>query len=177
MALPIILAAISAAISLGKTIYGGVKSAQARKQQEQLLARREAENKAWYNANALGDYTKRQDVQNLMRQLRQQLKDQNRTQANMSVVTGATPEQQVAQKEASNRILADAYGNIAARGQQYKDRVTDRYLAMKQGYDQVGMGMLEGKAVSYENLMNGGNNSFSGSMGSLMGALGSSNSK
>jgi hypothetical protein len=171
---PVVIAAlISAAAAIGSSIYGGVKGGNARRRQDELLNKQEAENKAWYNSNALGDYMKRQDVQNLMRQLRQQLREQNQTQANMSVVTGATPEQQAAQKELSNRAIADAYSNIAAQGQLYKDRVTDRYMAMKQGYANSRMGMLEGQAGSYENLMNSGQNSFPGSAEALLNAFSS----
>jgi hypothetical protein len=83
-------------------------------------------------------------------------------------VTGATPEQQAAQKELSNKAIANVYSNLGAQGQMYKDRVTDRYLAMKQGYANSRMGMLGAGAESSENLMNNGLNSLSTSMGSLL---------
>jgi hypothetical protein len=168
MAPAVIAALISAATALSGTAYGGIKSGKARREQEGLLKKQESENKAWYNSNALGDYTQRKDVQDLLRQLRQQLTEQNRTQANTSVVTGATPEQQAAQKELSNKAIANVYSNLGAQGQMYKDRVTDRYLAMKQGYADNRMGMLGAGAGSYENLMNNGLNSLSTSMGTLL---------
>jgi hypothetical protein len=122
-------AAIGGLIGLGASLFGGNKASKARKNMENYLNGQETENKAWYNANALSDYTQRQDAQYLMKQLRDNLSRQNRIAANTAVVTGATPEQQAIAKEQSNKVISDTYSNIGAIGQQWKDRVTDRYQA------------------------------------------------
>ena len=138
------------------------------------LNEQDAENKAWYNANALSDYTQRADAQSLMGQLRNTLTKQNKVAANTAVVTGATPEQQAIQKEQSNKVISDTISNLGAMGQQYKDRVTDRYLAQKTNLANQRMNMMEGQAGSYENLMGSGLNMLSGSIGGLVGGLKSS---
>ncbi len=171
---PITIASIGSGVIGGiSSLFGGNKASKERKRMERYLNQQDADNKAWYNANALGDYTQRADVQNLMRNLRENLSKQNKTAANMAVVTGATPEQQAVQKELSNKVIADTYSNIGAMGQQYKDRVTDQYLNRKNVLAQQRMGMMEQNAQSYENLMGNGLNMLGGSLGGLLGGMGS----
>lgn len=167
-------AAIGAGVGLIGSIFGGSKAAKQRQKMNRYLNEQDAENKAWYNANALSDYTQRADAQSLMGQLRNTLTKQNKVAANTAVVTGATPEQQAVQKEQSNKVISDTFSNLGAMGQQYKDRVTDRYLAQKTNLANQRMNMMEGQAGSYENLMGNGLNMLSGSIGGLVGGLKSS---
>ena len=53
-------------------------------------------------------------------------------------------------------------------GQQWKDRVTDRYFARKQHIASQRMNMMEGKAQSGENLQGNGLNMLGNSAGSLL---------
>jgi len=165
-------AAIGAGIGLAGSIFGGSKAAKQRRKMNRYLNEQDAENKAWYNANALSDYTQRSDTQNLMKQLRDNLTKQNKTAANMAVVTGATPEQQAVAKEQSNKVISDTFSNIGAMGQQWKDRVTDKYQSRRENIANQRMGLMQQKAQSYENLMNTGLNMMGGSIGGLMGGLG-----
>jgi len=143
-------------IGINASIYGAVNAGKKRKQMEQYLNQQDAENKAWYNENALSDYTQRADTQNLMRQLRNTLDRQNQIASNTAVITGATPEQQAVQKEQSNKVVADTYSNIGAMGQKYKDSITNRYLAIRSNIANQRMGMWGDQANNYENLMNTG---------------------
>ena len=145
-----------AAIGFGSSLYGGIKAGQERKRMEQYLNRQDADNTSWYKQNAYSDYTQRSDTQNLIRNLRENLDRRNRIASNMAVVTGATPEQQAVQKEQGNKIIANVYSNIGAQGQQYRDMITNRYLAMKQNFAKQRMGMMEGSARNYEKLLNNG---------------------
>ena len=166
---PIIAAAlISGVAGLASSLFGGSKEGKERRKMAQYLQQREADNKSWYNANALADYTNRSDVQNLIRVLRENLSKQNKATANSAVVTGATPEAQAVAKEQSNKVIADTYANIGAIGQQYKDRITDRYLAQKNYFDKMQFGMSEASATSYGNLMNNGLNIMAGSLGDII---------
>jgi hypothetical protein len=158
---PLIAAGISAGAGLVGTLWGGIKAGNERKRMNSYLDRQDTENRSWYNANALSDYTQRQDSQNLLKQLRDQLSKQNSAQANTAAITGATPEQQAVQKELSNKVISDVYSNLGAQGQAYKDRITDRYLQVKNNIANQRMGVMEGNAQSYENVMNGGINMIS----------------
>lgn len=147
---------MSILLGLGVAGYGAYKAGQERKNMNKLLDRQEADNQAWYNANAMADYTQRADSQNLLRNLRNNLEKNNARQANMAVVTGATPEAQAAAKAQSNQIIADTYANLGAIGQQYKDSITNQYNARKDALYGQRMNILEGKAQSYENLKQNG---------------------
>ncbi|MDR0824947.1 MAG: hypothetical protein LBN74_07610 [Prevotella sp.] len=154
-------------IGLGASLFGGIKAGKERRKMDKFLNKQNTENTAWYNANALSDYTQRADAQNLMGQLRNTLTKQNKIAANTAVVTGATPEQQAVQKEQSNKVVSDTFSNIGALGQQWKDRVTDKYLARKDNIAQQRMGMMGQNAQSYENLMGNGLNMLTGSLSGL----------
>lgn len=160
-------AAIGAGVGLAGSIFGGRKAAKQRRKMERYLNQQDTDNKAWYNANALSDYTQRSDTQNLMRQLRDTMGKQNKIAANTAVITGATPEQQAVQQEQSNKVISDTFANIGSMGQQWKDGITDRYLNRKDSIAQQRMGVMNQKAQSYENLMNTGLNMMSGAIGSL----------
>lgn len=158
---------IGAGAGLVGSIFGGNKAAKQRKAMDRYLNQQDADNTAWYNANALSDYTQRSDTQNLMKQLRDNLTKNNKRAENMAVVTGATPEQQAIAKEQSNKVISDTFSNIGAMGQQWKDRVSNRYLSRRQNIADQRMGIMNQKAQSYENLMNTGLNMIGGSVGSL----------
>ncbi|MDR0713712.1 MAG: hypothetical protein LBF89_05580 [Bacteroidales bacterium] len=135
-------------------LYGAYKAKKEKKKIEDLLNQQKADNQAWYNANALGDYTQRADAQNLLRNLRENLDRQNKITANTAVVTGATPEQQAVQKEQANKVIADTYANLGAMGQQYKDKVTDQYLNRKYAIENGQMGMMNDSLNNYSTLFN-----------------------
>ncbi len=164
-------AAIGAGVGLVGSIFGGNKASKERRKMNQYLNQQDADNKAFYNANALSDYTQRADTQNLMKQLRNNLSKSNKRAENMAVVTGATPEQQAVAKEQSNKIISDTYSNIGAMGQQWKDQITNRYLGRKDNIANQRMGMMGQKAQSYENLMNTGLNLLGGSAGNIVGNI------
>jgi hypothetical protein len=164
-------ALVGGIVGLGAGLFGGVSAAKKRKAMEQRLYGDNAQNDAWYRQNALTDSTQRTDVQALMRNLRDNLKQRSQTTAGMAAVTGATPEQQAAQMESDNKALADAWANVGAYGQQYKDRVTDVWLNRKDRLGNQITGMLGSQATGYENLMNGGLSMAGGALESYLNTL------
>jgi len=158
---------ISGGLGLIGGIFGGIQAAKKRKQQEQLLNQEQSENTAWYNANALSDYTQRADAQNLIKNMRENLARRDMENANMSVVSGSTPEQQAAAKEQTNQIVSNVYGNLGAMGQQWKDQITNQYLGRKYSLGNQRFGLLNDQAQSYENLMNNGLGTMTSSIKSL----------
>ncbi len=156
------------AAGLVSSLYGGYKAGQERKKQERYLGNLEADNKAFYNQHALGDYTQRSDVQNVLRQMRNQLDRQTKRAANTQSITGGTIEQTAVQKELANKALADATANIGAISAQFKDRVTDRYLNRKNQYGMMRMDLAGQKASGWENFMQTGLNTGAGALSSLL---------
>lgn len=161
-----------AATGLASSLYGGWKAGQERKKMDKKIGEMERDNQAFYNANALGDYTQRSDAQNAIAMMRKQLDRQTKRANDTAVITGATPEAVALQKQGANEALAGATSNIAAIGQQYKDRVTDRYLNRKDRYGMMRLQQAEGAAQGYEGLMQSGLNAASGALGGIAGGAG-----
>lgn len=162
-----ILAIAGAGAGLATSLYGGYKAGKERKKMDGMIKGWEGENKAFYNSRALGDYTQRADSQNAIRMMRDQLDRQTKRATNTQVITGGTVEQTAVAKDSANKALGDATSNIAAVGQQFKDKVTDQYLQRK---NQLGMMQYQntaGQAASYEGLMQTGLNTAAGALSSL----------
>lgn len=157
-----------AGAGLATSLYGGWKAGKERKKMDNQITQWEAENKAFYNSRALGDYTQRADSQNVLRQMREQLDRQSKRDANTQAITGGTIEQTAVSKDSANKALADTTSNIAAVGQQYKDRVTDQYLDRKNQLGYMRYQNNAGQAQNYSNLMNTGLNTAAGSLSSLI---------
>jgi len=168
----IIAGAGQGSVGIAATLYGAINAGKQRKKMEQYLNQQDTENKSWYNENALSDYTQRGDTQNLIRQLRETLDQRNQIANNTAVVTGATPEQQAVQKEQNNKVISDVYSNIGSMGQQYKDMITNRYLAMRNNIANQRMGMMESKAQNYETMFNNGVNAIADSFKTSAGSGG-----
>ncbi|MDR1455151.1 MAG: hypothetical protein LBJ01_05825 [Tannerella sp.] len=149
-------ALIGGVVGLGAGIFGGARAAKKRRRMEDYLTGQASDNAAWYNRNAFSDYTQRADTQALIKSMRDTLERRNRSAANMSVVTGATPEQQAVQQDATNQAVSGAYAQLGALGQQYKDRVTDQYFGRRDAYAGQLMNLWNNQATGYENLMNNG---------------------
>lgn len=159
-----------AGAGLAQSLYGGWKAGQERKKMDRKIGQLETENQAYYNANALGDYTQRSDAQNALGQMRNQLDRQTKRATNTAVITGATPEATALAKQGANEALAGATSNIAAVGQQFKDRVTDRYMNRKDRYGMMRLQQSEGAAQGYEGLMQSGLNTMAGSLSTVSAA-------
>jgi hypothetical protein len=156
------------AAGLVSSLFGGYMAGKERKKMRSELDALEAENKAIYNAQALGDYTQRADAQNILRQMRNQLDRQTKRAANTQAITGGTIEQTAAMKDSANRALADTMANLGAVGAQFKDRVTDRYLNRKNQLSTQRMNLLDQSARGWEGLMQTGLNTSAGALSSLI---------
>jgi hypothetical protein len=169
---------ILAIAGLAAAAAGGIGSAVSNSKKRKELGRmrsgveaEQAENRAWYNANALSDYTLRADAQNLFKNLRDNLKRNRDVTTATAAVTGATPAAVAAAKERDTKAISDTYSNVAAMGQQWKDNVTNQYLRRKDflsnkmlGLDQQNLQGYDQQSQSWGNLMNSGLNLAGGSV-------------
>ncbi len=172
LAIPLAIAAASLIAGGGTALSAGKKAGKERKKIQSLLGVQNAENDAWYNSNAQGDYLQRADSQALLKNLRDNLKRQNKAAANMAVVNGATPEQQATQKEQSTKAISDAYSNLGAMGQRWKDNITNQYLARKDNLTNMQYKLYDDRAKSYETMMNNGLNMITGGFGAAGSMMG-----
>ena len=157
-----------AGVGVASSLFGGYKAGKERKKMSNQIKSWESENKAFYNSQALGDYTQRADAQNAIRQMREQLDRQTKRATNTQAITGGTVEQTAVAKDSANRALGNTTSNIAAVGQQFKDRVTDQYMGRKQQLQGMHYQNTAGKANSYENLMQSGLNTAAGALSTLV---------
>lgn len=158
---------IGGGLGLVGSVVGGISAGKQRRKMNRYLNKQDTDNNAQYNADYYSDYTQRSDAQNLLSQLRNNLSRYNKRAENMAVVTGATPEQQALAKEQSNKVISDAYSNLGAMGQQWKDQVANRYLQRKNSIANQRMGIMGQKAQSSENLMNTGLNLLTSSLSNM----------
>ena len=142
--------------SIAQTGYGAIKEGQERKRMAGERQKWNAENEALFNADYYSDYTQRADAQNVIRQMRDQMKKQEKVDQNVAAVTGATPEVMNAGKERRNKAMTDAYANIAANAVQYKDRAKGRYLSRKGQLQGLEYDTMNQTAQSANNVMYGG---------------------
>jgi hypothetical protein len=147
---------LGTAVGLGESIYGGIKAGQENKKMQTYLNGQQADNENWYNKNYYSDYTNRANTQALMKNTRDTLKKNNEVAANTAAVTGATPEATAVAKEQSNKTLTDTTSRVAAIGQQWKDGLTDKYMARKNQLGNQEYNNMATNANSYENLMSNG---------------------
>lgn len=146
-------ALVSAGIGAVGSIYGAIKAGQERKKLEAYTNQQASENEAKYNRDYYGDYLQRTDSQAVLKQMRDQLQDQNRQAQSTAAITGATPEAQLAQMEASNDAVGNTMSKISAMGAAFKDSVDNRYMARKDAIMAQRQSMTEVAARSGETLL------------------------
>lgn len=165
---------IPAALNLVSSGVGAINEGKKRRQMNQRLNEMKDENQAFFNQDYYGDYTQRADAQNVIRQMRDALKEQSKRDEGSAVVTGATIESQAANKEARNKAMSNLFGNLGAMGEQFKERAKNRYLARKSALEGMEYDNILQDAQSSGNLLqNGLQGLASTDWASILGGLGS----
>jgi len=172
-----IAALLPAAMSLISSGVGAVQEGQQRKRMTEERGKWNADNEAMFNNDYYGDYTQRADVQNTIKQMREEQKRQGEIDNNTAVVTGATPEAQVAAKDSRNKAMSSVFSNIAAQGSAFKDRTKAHYLQRKTSLQGLEYDEMDKTAGSANNLLYNGVKSLAGTdwagiMGSNSGGSG-----
>lgn len=156
-------AIIGAAAQVGSSIYGAIKSSQANKRAEQLLTNQRDENQKWYETRMAQDYTRRADVQNVLRKQRELFNEQYQKARGASIVAGGTDESLALQQAQANKTMGDTMGDIAAQAENYKEAVEQQYRETDAQLDQKEIALEQQKAQNIANA--------AGQMGSAVGGL------
>ena len=127
---------IGAAAQVGSSIYGTIKSSQASKRAEQLISNQRDENRKWYEEKMAEDYTRRADVQNLLRKQKELFNDQYKSARATNVVAGGTDESLALQKAAANEAVGETMADVAAQATDYKESVEQQYRAKDDAFNQ-----------------------------------------
>lgn len=157
MANPLLLAsALPAVMGLAETGIGAYKEGKTRKEMAKKQAAWNAENEAWYNNDYYGDYTKRLDVQNVLKQMRDEMDRQSKLDQSRQAVLGTTNEANLAAMDSRNNAISDTMGNIAASGQQFKDNAQNTYRNRKMKLEELDYNTLADQAQSNNDMMYNG---------------------
>lgn len=116
-----------------------------------MIARQEAEDKALFNQQYYQDITQRSDIQNMLRILDDNQKKADTRVAAQAAITGATPEQQLANREVNRRTYADALADIASNAAQMRDQYVRDYQGRKSQTFAQRLGMQDQLAGIYNN--------------------------
>lgn len=127
----LILGGISAAGGLASGIAGLAQSNKQAQEAARTQRERDDFNRNIFNRQYYQDAISRADTQHFLRQLRNNMRDTVKQQANTAIITGQTPEAVAATKEANARAYADAIAGIDATNSQRKDAALAGYQAGK----------------------------------------------
>ena len=134
-----ILGLIGAGIGLGSSIFGGIKAARAARDQKEAIDRMNADNEAWYNRNYYANYMDSTEARAAMKRVEDTLRRRSQQTSAQAAVSGATPEQVVAQQQADSRVVGDVATNLASQSTAIKRQVDAQNQANKNAINRMRM--------------------------------------
>ncbi|MBQ2006738.1 MAG: hypothetical protein II205_04150 [Bacteroidales bacterium] len=149
-----VIAGLGAALSLGSSIYGAIKSGKQNKEARQMLQDRRDENRKWYESRMAEDYTSRADAQAVFNKQRELLEERYNQARATRAVSGDTAESEAMQKAAANDAVAQSMSDVAAAAEQHKENVeqqyrqTDAALAQAQAESKAAQAQATAQAAS-----------------------------
>lgn len=116
---------------IGGGIAGLVKAGKQQREADRIQREADQFNNAMFHRQYYQDALSRSDTQNILRNLRNTLRDNNKTITNTAAVSGATPEAIAAATNNNARAYADAIAGIDAASAQRKDAALANYNAAR----------------------------------------------
>lgn len=162
-------AIIGAAASVGNMIGGGIKTAQANKEQKRLLQEERKRIQSQYEKDYYSDYLNRSDIQSLVKKMQDQSKKRSESAAATAVVTGGTPESIAAQQQAEAEGMGQAMSQIAGYGDQWKQGVADRYNQQMSNLNSMQYQFNSERSANYSNMLSNGAKGLAGAVTGLDG--------
>jgi hypothetical protein len=157
-------AILGAAVAVGSAIYGGIKSAKARKSQQNLINEQRQKNEEWYNKNYYSDYMQNADVQSALSQLRDNIYTNNKRIAGASAMRGGTDEARLAAQAEGGRTYGDAIRGIAGQATAYKRGIDAQNQQNQQNILSMMMNMYNQDAANATQMGQNGMNAGIGMM-------------
>lgn len=140
------MSAVSAAVGIGTAAASGAKANEAKKEalkKERDIARKEEKDESIFNKQYYQDMTKRTEVQNMLRILDENQKTAENRAAAKSAVTGATSEQQLAEREGIRKTYADSVAEIASNASSLRDSYLQNYQSRNDANFEKRLGMRD----------------------------------
>lgn len=132
-------AAIGAGLSAAGAIAGGIMRNKAIKREQELLAKKESEERDWYNRRYNEDATARADAQRAITMTEEAMKNRNRAAQGAAAVMGGSADAVIAAQQANAAAMAGTASAIAAAGEQRKDAIEAQYRAKQDTFDAARM--------------------------------------
>lgn len=139
-------AAIGAGLSAAGAIAGGIMRNKAIKKEQELLAKKEAEERDWYNRRYNEDATARADAQRAITMTEEAMKNRNRAAQGAAAVMGGPQDAVIAAQQANAQAMADTASAIAVAGEQRKDAIEAQHRAKQDTFDAARMEQERNKA-------------------------------
>lgn len=153
-------------MSTAGALAGGVMRDKAIKREQELLAKKEAENRDWYHRRYNEDATARADAQRAITMTEEAMKARNRAAQGAAAVMGGSADAVIAAQQANAAAMADTASAIAAAGEQRKDAIEAQYRAKQDTFDAARMEQERNKAnaiaAATQGVMSAGANIASG---------------
>ena len=146
---------IGAGVSAIGSIFGGISASKAAKKAKAQIEQQKKENQDWYNRRYNEDATQRADAQRVLALTEESIKRRNRAAAGTAAVMGTGTEVAAAEKEANNRIMADAVSQINAQAEARKDGVEATYRQRDAELESQLIGMEQGRASAIGSAISG----------------------
>lgn len=116
-----VASAIGGAISLGSSIFGGIKSAEAEKKARKKEAESHAKNMAWFRRRYDEDYSETAAGRNMLRKAKEYADANWKKAQGASAVGGASDASAALAKEQGNKLYSDVLSNMASTDVARKD--------------------------------------------------------
>lgn len=120
------------AAGLGSSLLGGLSSASAAREADKLRKEQDAKNEALYNRRYNESYIDSAAGRNAIRQATEYAKTMNKRAEGAAAVTGGTDAAVAQAKEASNKMIGDTIGNLAAQDTARKENAENTYLRQQE---------------------------------------------
>lgn len=135
---PLVVAGIvSAAISIGSSIWGAITGNKKRKKAEAKLKQKKKELTEWRDGELQQNFLDRADSQAAMRRVKEHNEQAMEGLNTNAIKTGATDQAKVAAASKLNKNYAGVVSQIAGVGAQHKDRVQQQYLQATANLDNL----------------------------------------
>lgn len=157
------MAWITTAIGVGagvlSSLYGGAAAADEARKAQRLLARKEAEEKAWYDRRYNQRYLDTEAGQNLIRKATEIQRRNNQRAEGAARVAGATTSAVAKAKEQGNKVMGDTIANIAANDTARRDNVDLQHRSMMNNITNQRIGVHNQQAANITNAASQASNS------------------
>lgn len=147
---------IGAGLGLASGIAGGIKSAKAAREQQELINQQKAQNDAWYNKMYYQNYMDSKEAQTAMKRVEDTLRKRNQDAQAQAAVTGGTQEAVLAQQANDQQLVGDVVEGLASKSDELKRQADYMKQANDNALMQQQIAQLQANEAGGSSLMGAG---------------------